>query len=303
MSRRPWRTRSCPATARACCWASQTEDLEDERNALAASLRAAGLGVVAPEWPAEVDDIRDLATKAAEGCAGLVQLCGNASGRWRHDPDGFVAYQIRLFEASRRPRWLVRAGSLNLDRLKPAAYADIIQARRDELVDVADPASILSTLQPPAVQASAPAAPLACSVFLQSRIEYREEEEHLRAALNGVTSVEAHILPAPPIWALANAGQISGLLDMRRRLAANLDAQLLMVTDRPELLTEDMLDYVREQRMAGMIRLPAAIVDTTGRVDPQELGVRLPVFQLGAPDFGARIGAWLHDCASRPRLP
>jgi hypothetical protein len=76
-----------------------TEDLEDKRVELRAHLAAGeGLEVVAPDWPEASDDIREAATVAAEDCEGLVQLCGQAAGRWCHDTEGFVGFQIRLFE-------------------------------------------------------------------------------------------------------------------------------------------------------------------------------------------------------------
>jgi len=54
------------------------EDLNEEREALAQHLQAAGFEVVAPERPFNVNEIRTVVANAAQGCAGLVQLCGRA---------------------------------------------------------------------------------------------------------------------------------------------------------------------------------------------------------------------------------
>lgn len=291
------------------------EDLEEERAATRERLAAGGLlDVVAPDWPEDVDEIRTAAAAAAEGCEGLVQLCGRAAGRWRHDAEGFVGFQIRLFEDTRRRTWLVPAQDFAPERLPAASgYANLIRARTARLAPLPDPAEIRAVIEKDRNRTvdgtgggdvTAPDEAPICAVFIQSRSEYEASERRLREELGRLQMVSAHVLPFPPLWGMANPHQLSALIDLRRRFAADLDAQLLLLTDKPELLTEDLLDYLREQRgVVGAFRLPAAIVDASPPGVVPSISGRLPMFQLGAPDFGVALGAWLRECASRPRRP
>jgi hypothetical protein len=284
-----------------------TEDLEEERLALRDRLASGGhLEIIAPAWPETPDLISEVVQRAAEGCKALVQLCGRASGRWSHDSEGFVGFQIRLFEDTRRHVWLVPAEGLVLERLPASGYANLLGARAKDLKPAPEAVMIRATIdqnlrQGPLVNAAGEA-PI-CAVFICSRREYEESERRLRRNLERLKGVSVYALPDPPIWELANSKQISYLLEIRHRLAANLDAYLLILSDRPELLNEDLLDYLREQReLTGAVRLPAAIIDVS-REGARIIGSRLPVFKLGPPDSAGPVEAWLCACATRQRRP
>jgi hypothetical protein len=136
-----------------------------------------------------------------------------------------------------------------------------------------------------------------CAVFIQSRAEYEAIERRVREELANQQAVAAHVLPIPPLWAIANRHQISALIELRRRSAARFDALLLLLTERPEFLAEDLLEYLH----AEAAWLPAAIVDAWPNGLPQGVGVGLPTFRLDAPDFGSAMGAWLRDCTTLRR--
>jgi len=153
------------------------EDLNEEREALAQHLQAAGFEVVAPERPFNVNEIRTVVANAAQGCAGLVQLCGRAPGLWSYDSDGYVLHQVKLFESR---RWLVKADGLDVAKLRPSAYADFLRANAAELDQRFDPKRIDDEI---AARTSPPGDEVTRTIFIQSRREYARIDELVRQRL------------------------------------------------------------------------------------------------------------------------
>jgi TIR domain len=269
-----------------------TEDLEPDRSALAAQLSAGGeLDVAAPAAPEEVDKIHALIAAAAEDSVGLVQLCGRASGRWARSADGYIADQIRQFEGKRRSTWLVLGSGLELAKLPASPYADFLKARDKRF----HPAPTATEIRD-ALTAAAPAdAPFACTLFVQSRKSYELAERQLRLKINDIRAkqlIDAVLLPIPPIYTIQEAGQLAALLQQRSQRAADIQAGLLILTDEPALLGEDLLEYRRDTGV-GTARWPAAIVDASSASTVTEVDLGYPVFRLGDPAFSANLVQWL----------
>jgi hypothetical protein len=274
-----------------------TEDIEEERADLAKRLSADGaFSIVAPEVPDDLEQIHDVAAAAAEDCAALVQICGRASGRWKRSADGFIAGQIRLFEARRRPSWLTLAPNLDPARLASSPYADFLAARMDRM----RPGPAVADLQGMLTAIPAKAAAGACTIFIQSRQTYADLEKQLRQKLLDASKgspIRTRVLPAPPIYLATNPQQIDSLLDQRSQRAKDIQAELLFLTEDRTLLGEDLDEYWRDSS-GGIVTWPAAIVDTTSGPAVTEADIGHPVFRLDDPSFGTVLTAWLHQRAS-----
>src|SRR5262245_5221925 len=271
-----------------------TEDLEGDRAALATQLSAGGeLDVAAPPTPDDVNDIHDLTASSAESCAALVQLCGRASGRWARSADGYIGDQIRQFEAKRRPSWLVLAPGIELSKLPASPYAEFLAARDKRFTRTPSAVEIRDAL----TASTGAGASFACTIFIQSRKAYEAAERRLRKKLADVRDahlVDALLLPIPPIYTIQEAKQLEALLQQRRQRAADIQAGLLILTDQPEFLGEDLLEYRRDAGV-GAARWPVAIVDASQAPAVTESDVGYPVFRLEDPAFVTDLAHWLRD--------
>jgi hypothetical protein len=266
------------------------EDLDEEREALAQSLQAASFEVVAPERPFNVNEIRPVVENAAQGCAGLVQLCGRAPGVWSYDSNGYVLHQLKLFD---RRRWLVKADGLDIAKLRPSAYADFLRVNAAELDQRFDPTRVHDEI---AARNSPADDEVTRTIFIQSRREYAKIEELVRQRLLRLNVVEPILFPTPPIWQTAEPQQIDAVLDRGWGLAEKCDCVLMLFNRYGSALSEDLLDYVRWFLAGRQSRPPAAIVDaTTEGSGPTPPARGIPVFKLGAQSFDVDVKNWLLD--------
>jgi hypothetical protein len=276
------------------------EELEEERRQLAERLAASKeLEVLSPPFPDAANEVHDLADQAAKGGAALVQLCGRASGRWRRNTDGYVADQIGLFESYRRPTWLVMMPGVELHGLQASRYADFLAAREKRLKPEPSAGEIVQALRPPAGDGRVPS----CTIYIQSRKDYELAERSLREQITAIRCkrlIDALTLPLPPIYTIADAQQLSALVGQRSQRAADIQAGLLILGDRPDLLVADLLEYRREKEV-GAARWPAAIVAAPNApiVTQEDVG-GYPVFRLGDPSFDTAISDWLRGCLASP---
>src|SRR5262249_60467412 len=99
--------------------------------------------------------------------------------------------------------------------------------------------------------------------------------------------------PRPRIYTIQEAKQLEALLQQRRQRAADIQAGLLILTDQPEFLREDLLEYRRDAGV-GAARRPGAIVDASQAPAVTESGVGYPGVRLQDPPLGPDLP---------PRLP
>jgi hypothetical protein len=289
-----------------------TEDLEDERAALRDSLsNAADLEVVAPDRPVDVDDIRAEAAKLADDCEALVQLCGPGAGGWRTDADGFVLHQITQFEARRKPALLAGVAWLQLDRLRATSnYANLLRAKEQagKLPRVPPTAAeVLIAIEAerrrraPVEGGDQAAATLPeCIVFIPSRLEYKGVEQGVREALVRQRKVNASVVPLLPTWNDSAGRDPRELSELRRRRAALIDGEFLILAGHPALEEDDFFELQKLRRQTALqSRLPVAIVDGVGGNAPIIPGFSL--LKLTDSDFDAKLESWLQACATRQK--
>lgn len=275
-----------------------TEDVEKERMDLANRLSADFI-VVAPTIPDDLGEIYDVAAAATQDCAALVQICGPASGRWKRSADGYVAGQIRLFEAMPLPIWLMSAATLDPARLVSSPYAEFMAPRMDRLRPEPTAADLLGLLAPPP-PAPLNAAGIACTIFIQSRQTYVEIERELREGLYAAgmrEGISFTFLPRPPIYVAETAHQIEALLKQRRQRLGKIHAEILFLTNNLEFLDEDMKEYGRDFS-SGTATWPAAIIDATAVPVVTEAEMGHPVFRQNDPQFITDLTGWLHRCVT-----
>src|SRR5205085_2891442 len=83
---------------------------------------------------------------------------------------------------------------------------------------------------------------LECVVFIPSRREYETVEKDVREALLRQHTVSASVVPLRPIWS-GNAGRDPrGLPELRRRRAAEIDGEFLILAGHPELEEDDFFE-------------------------------------------------------------
>ena len=289
-----------------------TEDLEFDRGKLRDRLATdPSLEVVAPERPADVDDIRAEAAEQAADCDALVQLCGRAAGSWQRDGDGFLLTQIRQFEAQRRPIWLVAVPWLRLAEMPPtSAYANLLRAREEagKLAREAPAcASVIQEIeaarrrqQPQDAAEAEPGDLPECVLFIPSRKEYQEVETNIRNALQKQRKVSASVVPLTPVWNLRDPRDLKEVAALRQKRAAEIDGEFLILAGFPTLEEDDFFELRRLRRQAAALaRPPVAIVDgTTGLLAPG-FPPDFRILKIGTPDFETGLAAWLQACATR----
>lgn len=240
-----------------------TEDLEPERTALAARLTEEGMfDVQAPPFPDRMDQIHEIAEAAARNGACLVQICGRSSGRWDRNADGFIAHQIRLFEAQSRPTWLTMADGVSVVDLPASAYAQFLGQRATNLKAAPASADIRNLLAQIAARD-------VWTLAVQSRRDHAAEEQRLLQALAGDPTIVV-------------AEQSDG--------GSPADAFLLIFTDQVKAFLQDLTEY---ERMAVASPRPAAVINASSDATVSEDDVGYPVFQLQDPDLRGKLGAWL----------
>jgi len=291
-----------------------TEDLEYDRGALRDQLAAVPtLEVVAPERPADIDDIRDEVTELAASCDAMIQLCGRAAGAWQYDADGFIVNQIRQFEARRLPTWLVAVAWLKLAELPAASvYANLLRAREEAGKLARTPP--LATAIGEEIEAErrrrtsaasgdpAPADLPECVVFIPSRKEYATVETNIRKSLQGQRAVSVAIVPLTPVWNLTDPRDLKEVAALRQKRAAEIDGEFLILAGYPTLEEDDFFEWRRLRRQtAAQARPPAAIVDGTSGVVPPGFPSDVRFLRLGTPTFESELTAWLQVCATRRR--
>jgi len=240
------------------------EDLEPERAARAARLAQEGLlDVQAPPFPDRMDEIHEIAEAAARDGACLVQICGRSSGRWDRNADGFVAHQIRLFEAQSRPTWLTMADGVGVPDLPASAYAQFLGQRAANLKAAPSSDDIRTLLAQIAARD-------AWTLAVQSRRDHAAEEQMLRQALAGDPTIVVTEQPDG---------------------ASPADAFLLIFTDQVKAFLQDLTEYER-MGVASAPR-PAAVINASSDATVNEDDVGYPVFQLHDPELRKKLGAWL----------
>jgi hypothetical protein len=290
-----------------------TEDLEYDRGKLRDALATAStLEVVAPERPADVDDIRNEVTELAASCDAMIQLCGRAAGAWQYDADGFVLHQIRQFEARRLPVWLSAVPWLDLAELSPtSAYANLLRAREEagKLVRAAPTAAAIGEeieadrrRRAPPVDGAPPVDLPECVVFIPSRREYADVETNIRQSLRNQHAVSVSVVPLTPVWNLQDPRDLREVAALRQKRAAEIDGEFLILAGHPTLEEDDFFEWRKLRRQtAAQARPPVAIVDGTAGEVPPNVPQEVRVLRLGKPDFEAGLADWLQACATRQR--
>jgi hypothetical protein len=275
------------------------EELEEQRKRLAESLATTHeLQVLAPPFPDAANEVHDIAEAAAKAGAALVQLCGAGSGRWRRTADGYVADQISVFEAARRPTWLMMADGVDLKTQTPSPYVDFLEARKERFKRIPTGDELLLMVRPlPGTIVPS------CTIYIQSRKAYEAIERSLREQIGSIREkklVDALPLPVPPLYTIQNEQQLLALTAQR---SANIQAGLEILGDRPDFLLADLLDY-RQDKEAGVARWPAAIIAAPDApsVTKDDVG-GYPVFSLKSPAFDTEFADWLRGCLAEKVTP